>query len=114
MEICEKSHTSISREYGSCRHQRQRTASQVIRDPAVPLPFVAQEASSSHEALVGPVIGQLKRMVEVFGLRDGNGALRVATALDEAIQNAILHGNLEVSSKLREDEDGSVYVRRTL
>ncbi len=64
---------------------------------------------SNDETLVGPLIAQLKRMIEGFGLRDVNGALGVATALDEAIQNAILHGNLEVSSKLREDEDGSAF-----
>ena len=64
---------------------------------------------TNDEGLVGPLVAQLKRMVERFGLRDGNGALRVATALDEALQNAILHGNLEVSSKLREGEDGSAF-----
>lgn len=64
---------------------------------------------TNDDGLVGPLVAQLKRMVERFGLRDGNGALRVATALDEALQNAIVHGNLEVTSKLREQEDGSAF-----
>lgn len=64
---------------------------------------------TNDEGLVAPLVAQLKRMIERFGLRDGNGALRVATALDEALQNAILHGNLEVSSTLREQEDGTAF-----
>ena len=34
-------------------------------------------------------------------------ALRVGTALNEALRNAIDHGNLELSSELREQDDGS-------
>jgi CheY-like chemotaxis protein/anti-sigma regulatory factor (Ser/Thr protein kinase) len=60
-------------------------------------------------ALAAPLVAQLKRMVERFNLRDGNGAMRVAMAFDEALQNAILHGNLEVSSKLREGDDAGAY-----
>ncbi len=62
---------------------------------------------TNDEGLVAPLVAQLKRMIERFGLRDGNGALRVGTALDEALQNAIVHGNLEVSSKLREAEESA-------
>ena len=61
------------------------------------------------EGLVGPLVAQFQRMVERYGLRDDNGALRAAMALDEALQNAILHGNLEVSSKVREEEELSVF-----
>lgn len=62
-------------------------------------------------ALVAPLVAQMKRMVERFGLRDKSGALRVAMALDEALQNAIIHGNLEVSSQLRESEDTNAYFK---
>ena len=34
---------------------------------------------------------------------DKNGLMRVGTALHEVLVNAIEHGNLEVSSELRED-----------
>ena len=37
--------------------------------------------------------------------------MRVAMAVDEALQNAILHGNLEVSSLLREGEDTHAYYK---
>lgn len=60
-------------------------------------------------SLAAPLVAQIKRMVERFKLRDSSGALRVAMALDEALQNAILHGNLEVSSKLREGEDANAF-----
>jgi len=60
-------------------------------------------------SLVAPLVAQIKRMVERFNLRDAGGAMRVAMALDEALQNAILHGNLEVSSALREGDDANAY-----
>jgi len=64
---------------------------------------------SNDSRLVGPLVAQLARMIERFGIRDNSGALRAASALDEAIQNAFVHGNLEVSSKLRENEDSSEF-----
>ena len=60
-------------------------------------------------SLAAPLVAQIKRMVERFRLRDGSGAMRVAMALDEALQNAMIHGNLEVSSKLREGDDANSY-----
>lgn len=68
-----------------------------------------QFSLTNETALLAPLIAQLQRMLERFGLLDGNGAMRVASALDEAMQNAIIHGNLEVSSKLREEEDVGAY-----
>ena len=63
----------------------------------------------NESRLVAPLVAQIKRMVERFRLRDSSGAMRVAMALDEALQNAILHGNLEVSSVLREGEDTNAF-----
>ena len=63
----------------------------------------------SDGSLAAPLVAQIKRMVERFKLRDGSGAMRVAMALDEALQNAMIHGNLEVSSKLREGDDANAY-----
>lgn len=64
---------------------------------------------SNTEGLVPPLVAQLKQVVERFGLRSGSGSLRVATAVDEALQNAIIHGNLEVSSKLREGDEVNAF-----
>ena len=60
-------------------------------------------------SLVAPLVAQIKRMIERFAIRDKGGALRVAMALDEALQNAIIHGNLEVSSLLREGDDTNAF-----
>lgn len=43
-----------------------------------------------------------------FGLLDDRDRMRVQVALEEAILNSIVHGNLEVSSRLRE-LDGDVF-----
>jgi CheY-like chemotaxis protein/anti-sigma regulatory factor (Ser/Thr protein kinase) len=64
---------------------------------------------TNSRELVGPLVAQVLRMLERFSLRDANGALRVAMALEEALQNAFIHGNLEVSSKLREEDDLSAF-----
>ena len=64
---------------------------------------------TNTQGLVGPLVAQVLRMLERFCLRDANGALRVAMALEEALQNAFIHGNLEVSSKLREEADMSAF-----
>lgn len=36
--------------------------------------------------------------------------MQIAMALDEALLNAMIHGNLEVSSELRQNDDGAPYV----
>jgi CheY-like chemotaxis protein/anti-sigma regulatory factor (Ser/Thr protein kinase) len=63
----------------------------------------------SDGSLAAPLVAQIKRMVERFKIRDGSGAMCVAMALDEALQNAVNHGNLEVSSKLREGDNANAY-----
>jgi anti-sigma regulatory factor (Ser/Thr protein kinase) len=40
---------------------------------------------------------------------DENGLLRIAVALREALSNAVLHGNLEVSSELRAHDERGYY-----
>jgi anti-sigma regulatory factor (Ser/Thr protein kinase) len=60
----------------------------------------------SHiSALVNHVQENLTRMK----VCDENGLIRVAVALREALSNAIIHGNLEVASSLR-DQDGQAYL----
>ncbi|MBS0265874.1 MAG: ATP-binding protein [Planctomycetes bacterium] len=51
---------------------------------------------------------ELRQIVEERGLFNESEALRFATAVDEALMNAYFHGNLEIDSKLRED-DGNAY-----
>lgn len=59
-------------------------------------------------ALIPPLIGHLQANLTRMKVCDENGLIRVAVALREALVNAIQHGNLEVSSSLRE-KDEKVY-----
>jgi CheY-like chemotaxis protein len=54
------------------------------------------------------LISHLQENLTRMKVCDENGLIRVAVALREALSNAILHGNLEVSSQLRE-QDGNAY-----
>ena len=64
----------------------------------------------NDESLVTPLIRRLEGAVFEMGLCDRAELIRVAVALREAIVNAIDHGNLELDSKLRQDDE-RVYQR---
>jgi len=66
----------------------------------------------SHEALVPGVIAKLEAATRQLGLFDEMVWTQIAMALDEAILNAMIHGNLEVESKLREIDEGKAYCRK--
>lgn len=53
-------------------------------------------------ALIPPLIGYLQHQVVLVDLCDDTGVTRLGMALNEALSNAIHHGNLEVDSRLRE------------
>ncbi len=56
--------------------------------------------------LTAPIIGYLLEKANRLLLFDENELVRIGLAIDEALNNAIYHGNLEVSSELRERDDG--------
>ena len=56
--------------------------------------------------LVGPLIAQLRDDLVAVGVCTRPEVTRVGIALEEALLNAIYHGNLEVSSELKENGDG--------
>lgn len=64
------------------------------------------------------VVARLRDDLLAVGACDYDAALRVGVALEEALLNAIYHGNLEISSELKEDGDGPFHAlareRRTL
>jgi CheY-like chemotaxis protein/anti-sigma regulatory factor (Ser/Thr protein kinase) len=53
--------------------------------------------------LVAPVVTYLRAELARLGAPNPTLSMQVGVALDEAISNAIHHGNLEVSSRLREE-----------
>lgn len=56
-------------------------------------------------ALIPPLIGYLKDSLFRIGGSDETGLVRVTMALREAVLNAMHHGNLELSSSLRETDE---------
>jgi CheY-like chemotaxis protein len=67
-------------------------------------------ALENDPALVPALIAHLQEYLAPLRLTDETGAVRVGVALEEALINALYHGNLELSSELLR-EDGS-YQRR--
>ncbi len=55
--------------------------------------------------LVPPLIGYLEQVASLLHPGDQTERMRVGIALNEALLNAIHHGNLELSSELRQDDD---------
>jgi anti-sigma regulatory factor (Ser/Thr protein kinase) len=64
--------------------------------------------------LVSPLVAQLRDDLLAVGVCDRHAATRVGIALEEAILNAVYHGNLEISSKLKENGDGPFHALATL
>lgn len=60
-------------------------------------------------ALIPELVAHLAENAVKMRLCDGTGLIRVNVALGEALSNAILHGNLELDSALREDDEAIYY-----
>jgi CheY-like chemotaxis protein len=59
--------------------------------------------------LVQPLLAQLRDDMLAVGVCNRHEVTRVGIALEEGILNAIYHGNLEISSKLKEKGDDSFH-----
>jgi DNA-binding NarL/FixJ family response regulator/anti-sigma regulatory factor (Ser/Thr protein kinase) len=59
----------------------------------------------SDPQLIMPLLKLLHEELEGMGLCDQTGQLQVGVALQEALCNALYHGNLEVSSDLRQEDE---------
>jgi CheY-like chemotaxis protein/anti-sigma regulatory factor (Ser/Thr protein kinase) len=64
---------------------------------------------ANDPALLPPLVTHLQRYFVPLDLGDDNARLRVGIALEEALLNALYHGNLEVGSELREDGSLAYY-----
>jgi CheY-like chemotaxis protein/anti-sigma regulatory factor (Ser/Thr protein kinase) len=73
----------------------------------------AQFVLSNQPEYITPLIGHLQDQMTQLKICDKSGLLRVGNALHEVLVNAIEHGNLELSSTLREASDRSAYLRLT-
>jgi CheY-like chemotaxis protein/anti-sigma regulatory factor (Ser/Thr protein kinase) len=63
----------------------------------------------NDSSIIPPLIGHLEDQLTRMRICDENGLIRVCVALREALINAIDHGNLEVSSELREGDDSNYH-----
>jgi len=59
--------------------------------------------------LLSALTAELRETAQDLRLLDQNHCLRFATAVDEALSNAYFHGNLEVSSTVREQDADSYH-----
>jgi len=59
--------------------------------------------------MVGPLSQVLQEELDGLGILDRTAQIRIRVALQEAIANALFHGNLEVSSDLRQDDERAFY-----
>src|SRR5579884_1230806 len=80
--------------------------------PAAPLPGLAVMAETFHwrmpskPELIEKVVMALKDRAEACGLCTPDRLTGLVISLTEAITNAVVHGNLEISSDVRERTDG--------
>lgn len=70
---------------------------------------VSRFVLDNDPALVPPLVSLFREDLLAVGLCDATGATRAGIALEEALLNAIYHGNLGVSSDLKESGDGSAF-----
>ncbi len=89
------------------------SASKVDRDQRRLIGF--QTMLESHfvlendPTLIPPLVGHLEENLSRLSLCEPSGLVLLGVALHEALSNAIFHGNLEVSSTMREQDEGSYY-----
>ncbi|MBW3600121.1 MAG: response regulator [Planctomycetes bacterium] len=59
---------------------------------------------ANDSTLIPPLISHIQDSVTQMGVCDEADRLRLAIALEEALTNALFHGNLELSSELRDND----------
>jgi anti-sigma regulatory factor (Ser/Thr protein kinase) len=69
----------------------------------------AEFCLDNDRSLVAPLVRYLEECTRQLGVCDEADRMRVGVAIEEALLNAIYHGNLEVASALREEDDESFY-----
>jgi len=80
--------------------------------------LVVQNALAFHEvhfilsndiSHVSPMVTHIEHLVSQFNACEANAMMLVGVALHEALTNAMLHGNLELDSKLRDQDEEFFY-----
>jgi len=99
---------ALARELGDTLNQ-VLNASAINRDRQRILATMEHRESrfviANDPSLIGPLINLLQEDLGGMALCNANARTRVGVALQEALTNAVYHGNLEVSSDLRQDDE---------
>jgi len=89
------------------------TASKTDRDQRRLIQFQSFLESNfvleNDPTLIPSLVGHLEECLTRMRICEPSGLVLLGVALHEALSNAIFHGNLEVSSELRETEEASYY-----
>src|SRR5207245_4192859 len=67
--------------------------------------FVVENDTS----LIPPLVASIEEQLTQLKLCEPSGMILLGVALHEALTNAILHGNLELSSELKENDEKEFY-----
>ncbi|MBI5760705.1 MAG: response regulator [Planctomycetales bacterium] len=70
---------------------------------------VSNYVLNNDTSLVPPLVGLLQEQLIRSGFGDGSERVRLGVGLHEALMNAIQHGNLELNSDLRQDDESIYY-----
>lgn len=82
------------------RQIRERLTKHIVRQ-------VLEFSLSNHGELVSAVVAELQEIGQSSGAFEDHQLTQIGVALEEALLNAMIHGNLEISSELRARDDDS-------
>lgn len=102
---CPIEHLAIAIERALWRTRRFRQSAKILRQPEITQQVSLEIEIGNERSQVPTIVGLLTEQAGRLGWLSDEDRIRARIALEEAILNAIIHGNLEVSSTLRERED---------
>src|SRR5579863_10186459 len=97
----------------ACRNGIPNNQIPLPRKPARmghPSMFESRYILENDTSLVAPLIARIEEQITARGLFDELQLARIAVALNESLTNAINHGNLELDSELRQQNE-QIYLR---
>ena len=90
-----------------------RQATETDRQLAKRLTSVAHTYTLGNDRSLVPIlIGRVEMMLKEFGVYDTGQQMQLAMALDEAVINSMIHGNLEVDSCLQHEGDSKKFYEK--
>lgn len=96
---------TIERTLSVADSERQRLSfAKYIRSVAIELDL------TNDDTLLSQILTRLEAPLVELGLVTEASRMHIGIALDEALRNAMIHGNLEVPSSLRDENCGQAYI----